>query len=221
MTLKLKGKKLGMTTLFDKNGHIKVCTVIEVEPNVVVQIKTIEKDGYSAIQTGYGKVKAKKPETAERRISKPLRGHFKKVKVEPRRYLSETRMKNLEKYATGQEFGVEIFKDTIYVDATARSIGKGYQGAMKLHNFAGGPAAHGAKKVHRSLGSTGNRSTPGRCFPGGKRASHMGFNRVTVESLEIVEIIEEENLILIKGAVPGPRNGIVTLRQAMKKTGAE
>ncbi|NGX41774.1 MAG: 50S ribosomal protein L3 [Chlamydiae bacterium] len=220
MTQKLIGKKLGMTRIFDESGHAIVCTVIEVEPNVVVQIKTKEKDGYTSIQTGYEKIKTKDPRTVEKRVKKPILGHYKQAGLEPHRYLTESRIENTEAFSLGQEIGVGIFKDTPFVDATAKSIGKGYQGAMKLYHFAGQPASHGAKKNHRSLGSTGNRSTPGRNFPGGKRACHMGNKKVTVQNVKIVEIDEETNLILLKGAVPGPRNGVVTLQQAKKKTGA-
>ena len=217
MALKLMGKKLGMTHLFDEKGNIIVCTVIEVEPNVVVQIKSKEKDGYTAVQTGYEKISAKNPQTVENRVTKPRLGHFKKAGVEPRRHLAESRMENTEEYSVGQEIGVGAFGEFKFVDATAISIGKGYQGAMKLHNFSGMKASHGTGPTHRHLGSTGNRSTPGRCFPGGKRASHMGAKQVTVQSLKVVEINEEENLIVVKGSVPGPRNGLVTLMKAIKR----
>lgn len=221
MALKLMGKKRGMTHMFDDKGNVVVCTVIEMEPNVVTQIKTQENDGYNAVQVGFGKVQAKDPRTVERRVSKPLRGHYKKSGVEPRKFLQESRLENVADYQIGQEIDVSTFSAYKYVDATATSIGKGFQGAMKLHGFRGMPASHGAKKNHRSLGSTGNRSTPGRCFPGGKRASHMGNRRVTVQSLEIVEIHSEENILVVKGAIPGPKNGVVTLRQAVKKAGAK
>ncbi|MFQ5729439.1 MAG: 50S ribosomal protein L3 [Waddliaceae bacterium] len=221
MALKLMGKKLGMSRLYDETGTAVVCTVVEVEPNVVVQIKTKENDGYTAIQTGYEKFQTEDPRTVERRVKKPLLGHYKKANIEPRRYLTEARLDNVEEYSLGQEIGVGIFEDVTYVDATATSIGKGYQGAMKKFHFAGAPASHGAKKNHRSLGSTGHRSTPGRCFSGGKRASQMGAKRVTVQNLEIFTIDEKENLILLKGAIPGHRNSVVTLQQAKKKMGAK
>lgn len=217
MTLKLMGKKLGMTQLFDETGNAIVCTVIEVEPNVIVQIKTKEKDGYTAIQTGYGKVTAKKPETVEKRVKKPRLGHFKKAGVDPRRHLVESKVDNVEEYTVGQEFGVGMFTEIPFLDATAISIGKGFQGAMKLHNFAGMKASHGTGPTHRHLGSTGMRSTPGRCFPGGKRASQMGNKQVTVQSLKVVEVNEEENLIVVKGSIPGAKNGLVTLTKAIKK----
>lgn len=220
MALKLMGKKRGMTHLFDEKGNVVVCTVIEMEPNVVTQIKTQQTDGYDAVQVGFEKVTTKDARTIERRVSKPERGHFKKAGVEPRRHMLETRLSNVAEYEVGQEVGVTAFNDVKFIDATATSIGKGFQGAMKLHNFSGMPASHGAKKNHRSLGSTGGRSTPGRCFPGGKRASQMGNRRVTIQSLEIVQIIPEENVVVVKGSIPGPKNGVVTMRQAVKKAGA-
>jgi large subunit ribosomal protein L3 len=220
MTLKLMGKKRGMTHLFDEKGNMVICTVIEMEPNVVTQVKTVEKDGYSAVQMGFEKVVTKDARTVEKRVSKPMIGHYNKAGVEPRKHLQESRMTNVEGYEVGQEIGVSAFNEVEFVDATAISIGKGFQGAMKLHNFSGMPASHGAKKNHRSLGSTGGRSTPGRCFPGGKRASHMGSKQVTIQSLRVVEVIPEENVIVVKGAVPGARNSVVTIRQAVKRTGA-
>lgn len=219
MTLKLMGKKRGMTHMFDDNGNVVVCTVIEMEPNVVTQVKTQEKDGYNAVQVGYGRIKTKDVRTIEKRVSKPLRGHYGKSGIEPRKHLQETRLDNVSDFEVGQEFGVSTFSELKYVDATATSIGKGFQGAMKLYGFRGMPASHGAKKNHRSLGSTGNRSTPGRCFPGGKRASQMGNKQVTIQNLEIVEVLSNENVLVVKGAVPGPRNGVVTLKQAVKKAG--
>lgn len=217
MPLKLMGKKLGMTSLFDKDGNSIVCTVIQVEPNVVVQVKTKETDGYTAIQTGYEKIKAKNERTIENRVTKPLLGHFKKANVSPRRHLIESRIDNAADFQVGQEIGVNIFSGETFLDATATSIGKGYQGPMKLHNMSGMRATHGAGPTHRHLGSTGMRSTPGRCFPGGRRASHMGHETVTVQNLKVVEVNEAENLIVVKGSIPGPKNGIVTLTKAIKK----
>lgn len=217
MTRKLMGRKRGMTRLFDEKGNAVVATVIEVEPNVVTQIKTPENDGYSAVQLGFDKVVTKDPRTMERRVSKPLRGHFAKAETQPRRFLEEVRTDKLENYTVGQEMGVELFKEGEYLDVTARSKGKGFQGAMKLHNFSGGRATHGNSLSHRSLGSTGMRSTPGRCFPGGKRASHMGNKNVTVQNLEIVMVSAEDNVILVKGAIPGPRDAVVTLVESVKK----
>ena len=215
MSLKFMGKKRGMTQLFDDKGNAIVCTVIEAEPNVITQIKTKAVDGYDAIQLGFEKIKVKDPRTTEKRVTKPLRGHFKKASVEPRRYLAESRLSEGENFSLGQEISVEQFEGIAYVDATAMSKGKGYQGVMKLHNYAGGPAAHGSG-FHRHAGSTGMRSTPGRCLPGGKRASHMGDDQVTVQNLQVMLIDKEDHLILVKGAVPGPRNGLVILSPAVK-----
>lgn len=211
----LMGKKRGMMQLFDEKGNAIVCTVIEMEPNVVTQIKTVESDGYNAIQIGFCKVKGKDPRTIEARTSKPLFGHFKKAAVEPRRHLCESRVEKTDVYTLGQEVGVSAFTDVKFVDATAMSIGKGYQGVMKRHNFSGGPASHGSG-FHRHAGSTGMRSTPGRCLPGGKKAGHMGYEQKTVQNIQVVEIIPDDNVILLKGQVPGPRNGLVYLAAAEK-----
>lgn len=216
MMLKLMGKKRGMTQLFDDKGNVIVCTVIEAEPHVVAQIKTKETDGYNAIQLGFEEIKTEDPRTVETRLSKPLLGHFKKASVKPRRYLFEARIDDAGNYQVGQEIGIDVFENIPYVDAMAISKGKGYQGVMKLYNYSGGPASHGSG-FHRHAGSTGMRSTPGRCLPGGKRASHMGLDRKTVQNLRVVMLDKAENLILVEGAVPGPRNGLVTLSAAVKK----
>lgn len=214
-TLKLMGKKRGMIQLFDETGNAIVCTVIEAEPNVVTQIKTMETDGYNAVQLGYDKIVTKDPRTVEKRVSKALVGHYKKASVDPRRHLLESRLDKVDSYTLGQELSVEEFAEVKYIDATAMSKGKGFQGVMKLHNFSGGPASHGSG-FHRHAGSTGMRSTPGRCLPGGPRASHMGYDRKTVQNLEVVRIDKEDNLIIVKGAVPGPKNGLVSIAPAIK-----
>lgn len=217
MTRKLMGRKRGMTRLFDEQGNAVVATVIEVEPNVVTQIKTDDVDGYSAIQLGFEKVTTKDPRTIEKRVKKPLRGHFAKAKVEPRRFLEELRTDKIDGYTVGQELDVDLFKVGEYLDVTATSKGKGFQGAIKLHNFSGGRATHGNSLSHRALGSTGMRSTPGRCFPGGKRACHMGDRTVTVQNLKVVMVSREDNVILVMGSIPGPRDAVVTLVEAVKK----
>lgn len=217
MSLKFMGKKRGMIQLFDDQGNVKVCTVIETEPHVVAQVKTKDTDGYTAIQLGFEEVKTKDPRTVEKRVSKPIFGHFKKNSIAPRRYLLESRLENVTEYSVGQEINLDVFEGIEFVDATAVSKGKGYQGVIKLHNFSGGPASHGSG-FHRHAGSTGMRSTPGRCLPGGKRASHMGFEKVTVQNLKVAMIIKEDNVIILEGAVPGPKNGLVTLSAAVKKT---
>lgn len=220
MTLTLMGKKRGMMQFFDKNGNAIVCTVIQAEPNVVTQVKTTEIDGYTAIQLGFDKVSGKTQYTIEQRTGRPLLGHFKKCGVEPRRILCETRLDSTEEYTLGQEIGVDLFDGVEFVDATAISKGKGYQGVMKRHGFAGGPASHGSG-FHRHAGSTGMRSTPGRGLPGGKKAGQMGNERVTVQNLRVVMVNKEENVILVKGQVPGPRNGLVYISRAVKKPGAK
>lgn len=220
MALNLMGKKRGMTQIFDKKGNVVVCTVIQVEPNVITQIKRKETDGYSAIQLGFETVTTKDSRTVVTRVKKPRNGHFQKANVAPRRYLAESRLDDIEEYSIGQELGVELFSDVPFIDVTAQSKGKGYQGVIKLHGFAGGPAAHGSS-FHRHMGSTGMRSTPGRCLPGGKRASHMGDERKTVQNLEIVQVDANARMIVVKGAVPGPRNGLVKLSAAVKKPTAK
>lgn len=217
MAPRLMGKKRGMIQLFDETGNAMVGTVIEIEPNVVTQVKTKETDGYQAVQLGFEKIKLKDPRTMDARLSKPLKGHFAKANVEPRKYLVETRVENPTDYTVGQEIDVSAFADIEFVDATAMSKGKGFQGVIKLHGMSGGPAAHGSG-FHRHMGSTGMRSTPGRCLPGGPRASHMGDDRVTVQNIKVLMVNPEENVIIVKGQVPGPRNGLVYLSKAVKKT---
>lgn len=219
MALKLMGKKRGMTQLFDETGKIVVCTVIEAEPNVITQIKTKASDGYDAIQLSFGKIVTKDPRTVEKRVRKPQLGHFKKAGIEPRRFLAECRVDDVQNYSVGQELGVSVFSEVGYIDATAKTIGKGYQGVIKLHKFRGGPAAHGSG-FHRGIGSVANgRTTPGRCFKGDERASHMGARWQTIQNLKVVMIVEEDNLIVVNGQVPGPKNGLVYISEAVKKPG--
>ncbi len=213
MSLRLMGKKKGMTRLFSEKGESVVCTVIEAEPNVILQIKTAEKDGYSAVQMSAVKVSSPKVKN----VTKPLKGHFAKAKVEPRRHIAESRISEGEEFAVGQEVGVEYFADTKYVDVCGTSKGKGFQGVMKRHGFAGGPASHGSG-FHRTAGSTGMNSNPGRTLPGLKMAGHMGNERVTAENLKVVKIDQEKGIILVKGAVPGCRGGLVYVRKSIKLT---
>lgn len=212
MSLRLMGKKKGMTRVFSDTGEMIVCTVIEAAPNVVIQLKKKEKDGYNAVQMGAVKVRASKL----RNVKKPQKGHFAKAKVEPLKHLAESRVQDENEYEVGQEVGVEYFADTTYVDVVGTSKGKGFQGVMKRHGFAGGPAAHGSG-FHRTAGSTGMCSNPGRTFPGVKMAGHMGDERVTIENLEVIKIDQERKLILVKGAIPGARDGLVYIRKAMKR----
>lgn len=212
MTLKLMGKKLGMTQLFDEKGNRVVCTVISAEPNIITQIKRKESDGYEAIQLSAFKVKPSKA----RSISKPLQGHFKKASVEPRSASLESRVDNAESYQVGQEIGVGHFAEVPYVDISGVSKGKGHQGVIKRHHFAGGPAAHGSG-FHRHGGSTGMRTSPGRCLPGQKKSGRMGSDKVTLQNLRVVRIDEEKQVILVEGAIPGARGGIITIAKSAKK----
>ncbi len=215
-TLKLMGKKLGMTTVFNDSGAIIPCTVVSMEPNVVTQLKTVEKDGYEAIQIGFGKVEAKNVKKIEKKVKKGPFGHFKKAGVDARRHLKESRIK-AEEYQLGQEIDVTTFEESKFVDVQGVSKGKGYQGVMKKHGFKGGPAAHGSG-FHRHAGSTGMRSTPGRCLPGGPRASRMGGEHKTVQSLPVVSVNKEKNLILLKGSIPGSKGSLVVLNKSIKKS---
>lgn len=212
MTLKLMGIKKGMARLFDKDGNLIVCTVIFTEPNIVSQIKRVEKDGYNAVQMSAIKVKVSKV----RNVTKPLKGHFKKAGIEPRQHLAESRIDNPEEFQVGQEVGVGYFAGCENVDIAGQSKGKGHQGVMKRHNFAGGPAAHGSG-FHRHGGSCGMRTSPGRCLPGQKKSGHMGDERVTLQNLRIVQIDEEKNLLVVEGAIPGSRGGLVYITKAVKK----
>lgn len=216
MALKLMGKKRGMMQVFDESGRIIVCTVIEAEANVVTQLKTLETDGYKAIQLGFQKTTAKDPRRAEARTCSPQRGHFKKNNIEPRRHLLESRLENIDEFVLGQEVGVTTFNEIPYVDVIGISKGKGYQGVMKKDNMAGGPASHGSG-FHRHMGSTGMRSTPGRCLPNQPRPSQMGRDRVTTQNLRVIQVIEEDNLLLIEGSVPGANGDLVIVQEAIKR----
>ncbi len=212
MSLRLMGRKKGMTRLFNEKGESIVCTVIEAEPNVVVQMKNEENDKYSAVQMGAFKISSSKLKN----VTKPLKGHFAKAKVEPRRYLSESCLCEGEELSVGQEVGVEYFAETPYVDVSGVSKGKGFQGVMKRHGFKGGPASHGSG-FHRTHGSTGMCSNPGRTLPGVKMAGHMGNEKVTSEGLKVVKIDQEKQVILVKGAVPGSRGSLVYIRKSKKR----
>lgn len=214
------GRKRGMIQLFDDKGHAKGCTVIEMQPNMVTQVKTEEKDGYNAIQLGFEEIVTKDPRTIEKRVTKQLLGHFKKSGVTPRRFIAESLVEDSATYSVGQAIGVDAFSGIEFVDATAVSKGKGFQGVIKRHGFAGGPASHGSG-FHRHGGSTGMRTSPGRCLPGQKLPGHMGDEKVTVQSLRVVKVDAAENLIVVEGAVPGPKNGFVVISQATKRTAAK
>ena len=206
----LIAKKLGMSRIFQADGtHIPV-TVLSVEGLQVVNVKTAEKDGYNAVQLGTGAVKAKN-------VSKPLKGYFAKAKVEPKKKLGEFRVSEDCLLKVGNELSVEHFVAGQYVDVCATSIGKGFAGVMKRHNFAGLEASHGVSISHRSHGSTGQRQDPGKVFKGKKMAGHMGAERVTVQNLKVVSVDADKGLIMVKGGVPGSENTWVRITDAVKK----
>lgn len=200
------GKKIGMTQIFAEDDTVIPVTVIQAEPNKVCQVKTVETDGYEAVQMGFGAVKAKK-------VNRPMAGHFAKQGTEPTRYLREVRVENASEYKVGDLHTVAAFADVKKVDVTGTSKGKGFAGVMKRHGFGGGPGYHGSH-FHRAPGSIGQCATPSRVFKGVRMPGHMGCDTVTVRNLELVRIDEEQNLILVKGAVPGGKNGIVRVRMA-------
>jgi len=206
--LKLIGKKLGMTLIFDDKGQAVPCSVIQFEPNYVVQVKTDEVDQYTAIQLG---AVVKK----EKRVKKPQKKHFENAKTPFCRFLNESRVNDPVAYQVGQEIKGDYFNEVQFVDVQAVSKGKGYQGVMKLHGFKGGPAAHGSG-FHRHAGSTGMRSTPGRCLPGGKRASRMGGETKTIQNLKVIKLTDK-GVMLVKGAIPGNRGSLVYVTPAKKK----
>lgn len=210
--LKLMGIKQGMTQLFDAQGNRVVCTVIQADKHLISQIKTTETDGYHALQLASGKLNAAKA----RNVSNPQKGHFKKAGIEPRRKMVEVRLEAPSEYQVGQALGVELFEGVAFVDVAGISKGKGYQGVMKRHNFAGGPAAHGSG-FHRHAGSTGMRTSPGRCLPGVKKAGRMGADRVTTQNLRVVRVDAERQVIVVEGAIPGSRGGLVYIMPAKKK----
>lgn len=211
------GRKRGMMQFFDDQGKAIPCTVIEVEENVVVQMKSKEKDGYDAIQTASEEILVSDPRTLVKRMTKPLIGHFRKVDLAPRRRLLESRPFGKD-VTVGQAFGVEQFEIGDFIDVSAKSKGKGYQGVMKLYNFRGIGSSHGAGPVHRHGGSRGQRSTPGRVFPGNKAAGRMGGKQISTQNLRIVHIDAEKRVICVRGAVAGHTNTPVVLQLAVKHT---
>lgn len=200
------GKKLGMTQLFNDNDEVVAVSVIAVEPNVVTQLRITDTDGYEAVQLGFGAIK-------EHKVNKPMAGHFKKQGAPARRYLREVRVDAASDHKVGEEVGLSAFADVKKVDVTGVSKGKGFAGVMRRYGFAGGPGGHGAH-FHRAPGSVGQCATPSRVFKGVRLPGHMGCDRVTVKNLEVVRIDEESNVILVKGAIPGGKNGIVRIRMA-------
>ena len=202
------GRKVGMTQIFDENGLVVPVTVIEVEPNVVVQVKTAEKDGYNALQVGFGAIK-------EKNVNKPLKGHFAKAGVAVKRVLREFKVENPTEYTVGQELKADIFAVGDRVDVTGTSKGKGFQGVIKRHGQSRGPMAHGSR-YHRRPGSMGAATFPGRVFKGKKLPGHTGNAKITIQNLEIVKIDVERNALLVRGAVPGPKKGLLTIKETIK-----
>lgn len=208
------GEKLGMTQIFDANNRVVPVTVVKAGPCVVTQIRTQDVDGYTAVQIGYGQIDPRK-------VTKPLSGHFAKAGVTPRRHLIELRTSSTEGYEVGQEFGAELFSDGATVDVTGTTKGKGTAGVMKRHGFAGVSSSHGSHRNHRKPGSIGGCSTPGRVFKGMRMAGRMGVDKQTTQSLRVVKVDTERGLLLIEGAIPGPKGGLVLVRTAVKSAQKE
>ena len=201
-------KKLGMTQIFTEKGVLVPVTVLEASPNVVTQVKTVENDGYDAVQVGFGEIK-------EKQLTKPRSGHFTKAGVEPRKYLREFRFEDASGYAVGNEIKADIFAVGDRVDVSGVSKGKGFQGAIKRHGFHRGPMTHGSK-YHRHQGSLSSGTTPGKVKKGKKRPGHMGSVKVTVANLEVVRADAQKNVLLVKGAVPGPKGALVIVKESVK-----
>lgn len=204
------GRKVGMTQLFDESGAVVPVTVIEAGPCYVAQVKTTETDGYNAIQIGY-------EEVAERKLTKGQHGHLKRAQIPLVRRLRELRFDDAPEYAMGDVIRADVFEEGDFVDVVGTSKGKGFAGAVKRYGFAGGPKTHGQSDRHRATGSRGAGSTPGHTFPGAKAPGHMGSERVTVQNLKVALVDPERNLLAIKGAVPGPKGGLVMVKEAIKK----
>lgn len=207
MTKGILGRKIGMTQVFDEDGHAVPVTVVEAGPCRVAQVKTPEKDGYTAIQLSFGTPK---------RVTKPLAGHFAKANIDPARYVVELRLDELGEYTLGGEILADVFATGEVVDVVGVTKGKGFAGGMKRHNFSGLGAGHGVQKKHRSPGSIGACATPARVFKGTRMAGHMGHRRVTTLNLKVIAADPERNLLLLRGAVPGPKGGLVMVRSAVR-----
>jgi len=210
MSIGILGKKLGMTRVYDAKGRIRPVTVIEAGGNRVLQVKTKEKDGYSAIQVGYGDQK-------EQRVSKSQKGHFGKTSSTPKRFIREFRLTESESAPESVDLPVTTFQDGQYVDVIATSKGKGFQGVVKRFKFAGQPETHGSM-MHRRNGAIGNRLTPGRVWKNMGMPGHMGDERITLQNLEIVQVREADGVILVSGAIPGAKGAFVVVRPSKKKT---
>ena len=210
MTIGLIGKKIGMTREFFDSGISVPVTVLSVEKGRILDVITKEKRGYDAIKVGFGKIKNSK-------LTKQMKGVFTKIATEPKKILKEFRVNNISEFKEGNEIGLELFKDQKYVDITAKTIGKGFAGVMKRHNFSGNRASHGVSVTHRSHGSTGQNQDPGKVFKGKKMAGHMGDKIRTTLNLEIIKSDLNNDLIYLKGSIPGSRNTLVFLRNSVKK----
>ncbi len=208
----LKAQKLGMTHVFDEQGNIVPCTILSLQPNFVTQIKRPEVDGYSAIQLGFGKIVVKDERTLEKRYSKSLLGHVKKSKISLMRGFYEVRVceNELSNFHEGQSIGIELFEKASLIQVQGNCKGKGFQGVMKKYGFRGGPASHGSG-FHRHGGSTGMRSTPGRCLPGVKKPGRLGGGSVTTKNLRLIRVDTENNVLFVQGGVPGAKNAWLTI----------
>ena len=204
----LIGKKVGMTQIFDENGRIVPVTAIEVGPCTVTQIKTVEQDGYTAVQLGYGDVK-------ESKLNKPELGKFKKSNIAPKKYLKEVRLDSIEGIKVGDELKADVFAEGDKVDIQGTSKGKGFQGVIKRWGQSRGPMGHGSM-YHRRPGSMGSTSTPGRVFKGKKLPGHMGVETVTIQNLDVVRVDMDKNVLLVKGSVPGPKGAILKIKSSVK-----
>jgi len=209
MTIGLIGKKIGMTREFFDTGVSIPVTVLSIEKGRILDVIKKEKRGYDAIQVGFGKIKSSK-------LTNQMKGVFAKKSTEPKRILKEFRVDNIEEFKEGNEIGIELFKDQKFVDITSKTIGKGFAGAMKRHNFSGLRASHGVSVSHRAHGSTGQNQDPGKVFKGKKMAGHMGGKLRTIQNLEIIKSDIENNLIFLKGSIPGSKNSIVLIHKAIK-----
>ena len=205
----LIGKKIGMTREFYKTGQSVPVTVVKMEKGRIIDVINEEKRGYKAVQIGFGKIKNSK-------LSKAMKGYFTKKNTEPKKKLKEFKVKNLENFKEGNEFGLEIFKDVKFVDIKSTTIGKGFAGVMKRHNFSGLRATHGVSVSHRSHGSTGQRQDPGKVFKNKKMAGHMGNKIRTIQNIEIIKSDNENNLLYLKGSIPGSKNTEVLVKKSVK-----
>ena len=210
MTIGLIGKKIGMSREFMHSGLSIPVTILAIEKGRIINVFTKEKRRYDAIQVGFGKIKSSK-------LKKQMKGFFVKKSTEPRKFLKEFRVNNISEYKEGNEIGLELFKDEKFVDIKSKTIGKGFAGVMKRHNFSGLRASHGVSVSHRSGGSTGQNQDPGRVFKGKKMAGHMGNKFRTIQNLEIIKSDLENNLIFVKGSVPGSKNSMVLIQKNVKK----